>query len=106
MLEPSPKGQFAKGKVDPREAGRKGVQKREQNRLARLVSTREHIERVQLPKAILAYDDLLEDEDPRARRYRFAAAKDTLDRTPPATKHVEIDVRAQISALVAAFKEA
>jgi hypothetical protein len=41
-----------------------------------------------------------------ARRYRFAAAKDTLDRVLPVSKHIEVDVRAQISALIAAFKQA
>jgi hypothetical protein len=90
----------------PREAGRRGAQKREQNRLARLDSAREHIERVQLPRAIRSYDDPLEDGDPRARRYRFEAAKDTLDRVLPVSKHIEVDVRAQISALIAAFKQA
>lgn len=105
MLEPS-KGGFAKGKVDPREAGRKGAAARERNRLARLDSAREHIEAVQLPAAIQAFDDLLTDTDPRARRYRFGAAKDTLDRVMPPTKHIEVDVRAQVAALVQAFREA
>ena len=106
MLEPSRKRKFANGKINPSEAGRKGARKREENRLARLDSAREHIERVQLPKALEAYDDLLDDHDPRARRYRFGAAKDVLDRSMPVTQHVEVDIQAQISALIAAFKEA
>ncbi len=90
---------------DPVEAGRKGAAKREENRLARLSSAREHIEQVQLPAALQAFDDLLSDTDPRARRYRFAAADKTLDRMLPTTKHIEVDIRAEVSALVAAFKE-
>ncbi len=106
MLEPSPRGGFAKGKVDPREARCKGAAARERNRLARLDSTRQYIEAVQLPEAIRAFDDLLADTDPRARRYRFGPAKDTLDRVMPGTKRVEVDIRAQVAALIQAFKEA
>jgi hypothetical protein len=44
MLEPSPKGLFAKGKVDPSEAGRKGVEERERRRRERLDETRQALE--------------------------------------------------------------
>jgi hypothetical protein len=44
MLEASPHGQFAKGKVDPREAGRLGVIERERRRRERLTTTREALE--------------------------------------------------------------
>jgi hypothetical protein len=105
-LEP-PKRRFANGKVDPSEAGRIGAQRREENRLARLSSSREYVERVQLPKAIQAFDELLADEDPRARRYRYSAARDVLAGTGTLSerKQVTVDLRAEISALIAAFKE-
>jgi hypothetical protein len=44
MLEPSPKGLFAKGKVDPSEAGKKGVEERERRRRERLDETRQALE--------------------------------------------------------------
>ncbi len=100
-LEP---GKLKNG-LDASIAGKAGAAKREENRLARLSSAREHIEQVQLPAALQAFDDLLQDTDPRARRYRFAAADKTLDRMLPTTKHIEVDIRAEVSALVAAFKE-
>ena len=95
-----------RGGHDPSEMGKRGVAVREERRMQRLTASREHVELVQLPAAQEAYDDLLNDHDPRARRYRFAAAKDVYDRVMPVTQHVEVDIKAQISALVAAFKEA
>ena len=44
MLEASPPGQFAKGKVDPREAGRRGAAERERRRRERLTTAREALE--------------------------------------------------------------
>lgn len=44
MLEPSPRGLFAKGKVDPSEAGKKGVEERERRRRERLDETRQALE--------------------------------------------------------------
>jgi hypothetical protein len=47
------------------------------------------------------------DTDPRARRYRFAAADKILTGTGilREDKHVQIDVRAEVSALIAAFAQ-
>lgn len=92
-------------KDDPAAAGRKGVEVREARRLSSLSETRQYVESVQVPAAIEAFDDLLADKDPRARRYRFAAADKVLSGTGILTeqKHVQIDVRAEVSALIAAF---
>lgn len=102
-LEANPAERFG----DPREAGRKGAQKREQNRLATLSSAREHVELVQVPIAIQAFDDLLVDNDPRARRYRYSVARDVLAGTGVLTeqKRMTVDIRVEISALIAAFEE-
>jgi hypothetical protein len=44
VVKASPKGSFAWGKVDPSEAGRKGVEEREHRRRQRLDETREALE--------------------------------------------------------------
>jgi hypothetical protein len=92
-------------KDDPSAAGRRGVAVREANRLSSLSEARQYVETVQVPRAIEAFDDLLSDTDPRARRYRFAAADKVLSGTGilAEQKHVQIDVRAEVSALIAAF---
>ena len=79
---------------------------REAKRLANLSETRQYVEAVQVPKAIDAYDDLLADTDPRARRYRYSAARDVLAGTGilREAKDVHVDVRAEVGALIAAFK--
>jgi hypothetical protein len=44
MLDGSPKGLFARGKVNPRDAGRRGAEERERRRRERLDGTREALE--------------------------------------------------------------
>jgi hypothetical protein len=79
MLEASRNGRFAGGKVDPREAGRRGAMERERRRTERLNTTREALEREALAVAGLAVRVALGTD--KVDPVQSAMMRDILDRT-------------------------
>ena len=76
VLEPSAPGLFAKGKVDPSEAGRKGAQVREERWLERQSQTREEL-MILAPKAVETIGGILDGDTPPNR---LPASTAVLDR--------------------------
>jgi hypothetical protein len=79
MLEASPPGQFARGKVDPREAGRRGAIERERRRRERLTTAREALEADATDVALQAVRVAMGRE--AVSSIQAAMMRDVLDRT-------------------------
>ena len=67
--------------VDPSEAGKKGVRKREQNVMDDLTSTRQYVNTLSMPAAQYLGAVVQEETLVKPDANRIAAARDILDRT-------------------------
>ena len=100
QIEARPSSGFAKGKIDPKEAGRKGAQAREQNWHERLSRHREELDKL-APDAIATLGKVLEgDRQPNVSPTAFGVL-DRIGLGPSSKQDVQVTGSERLAAMIA-----